>query len=363
MMRRVLSLMLMTFSFAWSQQIAAIPCCQTECEVDCKGFEVFADYLNWNVAQDQMAYAARIPNLSSFISSSSGPSPTNIDFDVIEPSFKHHSGFRVGVDYDMPCSNWDFQIAWTRLHETNKSHVSEPGGIIPPLLTLISFISSSSGPSVVSSSSDPLPNTAKSHWHFEFDTIDLQLGNSCAVLCDVIMRPYVGARIATIKQKQNVGYFGETDHGIPIQPSLSRKNDFWGVGPTVGIDASLKFCSHWSLFGGFSGSLLYGKFHVKSITNLGEGFDGSSSGPKSITLKNKKRHHLRPNMDAYFGVGWDYCFCEKFQLQLGVAYEMQYWWNQWQVPGDLVGALVTSGIANQGDLMMHGLTARVGVSF
>lgn len=351
MLRRVLFLMLCLFPFGWSQQASAMLCCQTDCNENNGGFEVYGEYLYWKAVQDQMAYAGT--GLTD-IFGSDNPFPTGASkAKIVEPHFKYHSGFRVGVGYQLPCTYWDTQVAWTRLHDTNSSSVSQREGVFP-FGALISIFGSSSenGPG--------LANEARSHWHFAFDTVDLQLGRTLESMCNLFFRPYIGARIASIRQKQNTAFFGlvDGDTGAPIDASVSRKNLFRGVGPSIGIDGSLKFCSQWSLNGGVSGALLYGRLDTHNIITISE-----NGQVGSIDLKNREKYRLRPNANTYFGLGWESCFCEKYQVKLGVSYEMQYWWNQWDVPGDLVGVLFTGGDISQGDLMLHGITARAQIAF
>lgn len=347
MLSRFLSFLLVIASFAWSPQVSGIRCCEIDsCCPNEGGFQVYADYLYWKVVQDQIAYATNgAPNLRGPIVGSSST------IKVVEPSFKYHSGFRIGGGYQVPCANWDFQVAWTRLHDKHSSSVSHHDQIF----TLASLIAG------LATAEDTLfADSARSNWHFKYDTVDLQVGGSCSALSCIAVRPFVGARLAQIDQKQNIEYGGLRDPRTeaPLFVSIARKNKFRGVGPSIGLDAHMKFWCQWSLFGGVSGSLLYGRFDVKNEPTFSE-------ADLSITIdyKNHKKYRLRPNVDTYFGIGWESAFSECYQIKVGVAYEMQYWWNQWQAPANIIGSVLTGANSPQGDLMLHGLTARVGVSF
>lgn len=347
MLCRFFSLLFCVVSFAWTHQVAGLPYTPTNCEAaTCGTFHVYADYLYWKPVQDQMAYAMKAP----IELAPSGDLPTSglIKAKVVQPSFKYRSGFRVGVGYDFPCTFWDTQVSWTSLHDKVKSRVSGTNRVLP----LSGFL--------LVTDSDSLANSGVSHWHFEFDVIDLTLGRNFMPVCDVFFRPYVGAKIANIKQKQNSAFFGLTNRaGEPVFLSTSKRNAFRGVGPSLGVDAALKFCSNWSLNGGISGALLYGKFNTHNNSELLT--DGDLL---AIHVKDRHKFRLRPNMNTYFGIGWETCFCDSYQFKVGVAYELQYWWNQWQVaPGDNLAGVFNAEASGQGDLMLHGLTASIGLAF
>jgi len=80
---------------------------------------------------------------------------------------------------------------------------------------------------------------------------DLEFGKT--FLWDsVSIRPHIGARYAEFDH--DAKGFGQT-----------QKNDWWGVGPRVGFDTSVRLGdSGFSIFGGASGSYLFGKMKEKS---------------------------------------------------------------------------------------------------
>lgn len=350
MLHRFVTAMFLILTFVWSYPIEGMPCFDAEyrCETPRTGFHVYAEYLLWKPEQDQMQFVA-VGDLGLTLNGSTIPSG-NHKIKIIEPSFRYHSGCRLGGGYQMPCTNWDFQVAWTNLFDTVTTHASTKGKVIP-ITEIIGILANTNG---------SLGHKAKSIWHFGYNTVDFEVGGSYALLSNVIMRPYFGAKVAQIRQKQNVKIHGTlTNQHIPLILKTTKKNDFSGIGPSIGVDASWRFCSQWSLFGGISGSLLYGKIDssIKPAATI---------GPKviSLDLKDHKKNRLRPNVNLQLGLDWDYsCYCDGFQVKLAVAYEMQYWWNQWQCPGSAAGAITTGGRSSQGDLKLQGFSASVEVLF
>lgn len=323
----------------------------------CGGFSVYGEYLYWKVVQEQMQYAAVLPGgVQGIIEQIGDGDPVNVvdSVSLTDPSFEYQSGFRVGIGYQVPCSNWDFQLSWLRLHEKVSSSVSEAnGGVIPltsPISSLFGFIDS-----------EPMGfgfgSEATSHWKFEFDTIDFQVGRVCAISNCLLVRPYIGIKAASIKQKQEIEYFGFALNDDIVDIENQKKNDFRGIGPSIGIDADWEFFPHFSLTSGICGSLLYGKFDIHGNPNVSV-LDNSIN----ISLHNSKSSRIRPAVDAKIGVEWQDCLCNQFPVKIGVVYEVQYWWNQWQVPSSVISSII-GGSSPQGDLMLYGLTVHAGFGF
>ena len=324
-------------------------------------FKAYGEYLYWKVVQDEMQYAAVLPGGIQQIIQDINNNQTNNGLNIqeklsiIDPSFKYKSGFRVGIGYKLPCSNWDFDLAWVRLHEKISSSVSNVDqGVIPltmPASAIFGFINRD--PSEFNFCSEAI-----SKWDFKFDTIDLEIGRTCILTGCVKMRPFIGVKAACIKQSQNIDYLGFTVNNLPINIHNQKKNHFRGIGPSLGVDSSWEFYENLNLTGSVSGAFLCGKFDVSNHPS-------AMQDPSAISfdLSLSKKHRIRPMMDARIGLDWSTSFCDKFDILLGVSYEAQYWWNQWQAAPSVVGNIITGGVSPKGDLMMYGLTANAMILF
>lgn len=355
--RTFFSLLLISMS-TYSTQIQAYGCCENEwCSRSCfDGIYFYLDYLYWKPAQDQMQYAAILPGGIEALIDEASNVPYSISADIClkEPKFQNCSGFRIGIGYILPCSNWDFQLAWARLHQNISSSVCDPNqGIIPttlPLSTLFNFIG-------IDPSAYSFANKAKSHWKFEYDAIDFNIGRTCCICC-IELRPYLGVKAATIRQNQHIQYYGLIIDYAPIDAINSKKNNFKGVGPSIGLDTAWQFCSNFSLTSGICGALLYGKFDASEHPSVV--IDYSSL---EFHLCDTKKCRIRPMVDARIGIEWDTCLWCNIKFAAGISYEVQYWWNQWQPAASTMGTLLIGGNSSQGDLMLHGLTLRAAVGF
>lgn len=350
------------------------------CEQNNNHISLYADYLFWRITQEQMQYATVLPGLiekiSSFVSGGNFSGLTT-DENVIEPSFDWKSGFRFGAKYGCPC-DWGVNLAWTHFNESMGSQVTDPGNnIVPtafPISSIVGFIGLITGglsnisiPEVMVAIQDPgfgFANKAKSHWSFKFDTVDLQLGKTCCCSC-LTLHPYVGLKAASILQRQRIEYFGFSNlvHSVV---KVNKQNHFRAIGPSVGLDAALNLCENLSFSTGVGGAWVYGKFDVKTSPSLHLDIPTGKTESQPIDIavhaKDKKHNRLRPTANAYFGLDWASCYCGS-PIEFGVAYEVQYWWNQWQSPASAEIALLNTSSAAQGDLMMQGVTFSLAIGF
>ncbi|HRD56206.1 MAG TPA: Lpg1974 family pore-forming outer membrane protein [Parachlamydiaceae bacterium] len=343
----------LTLSFAGS--VSAENCFE---ESPCKGFKVYGQFLYWKASQDQMQYAAVLPNGVQGIMDAVQTAPPLLISGkpfIVDQKFRYKPGFRIGFDYSGLCSDWDIGLSWTRLHQKQSSCISRcDQGVIPlemPAAIAFGFIDRDE-------SQFGFADAAKSCWNFQYDVIDLQFARDCRFSDCLNFKPFVGVKAASIRQKQNIEYFGFTLDNAEVIVMGQKKNHFYGIGPSLGFDSCWRICQNWSLSGGVSAALLYGRFHVKTHPHVL--FDVNSI---QMNLKNSKKCRVRPTVDANIGLNWESCVCGKFPVTIGIAYEMQYWWNQWQPGTSAIGSLINGGSSSQGDLMLQGLTVNVGLAF
>lgn len=348
--------------------LMSVMCAATLCQAPVFAeLSVYGDFLYWKVVQDQIPYAVSLPggisglinNLPDFGSGSGsgGPVHFHADLDTIDPDFDLEPGFRVGIAYEDRCSSWDLNLFWTSLHTKETSNaVSKERGIIPTTIP----VASAFGFVFASGSSDfGFASSAKSVWDFQFDAVDLQLGRSVCLLQDTIFRPYVGIKGANIMQRQENSFGGFFDpQEVVINALDTRTNKFRGVGLSFGLDTRWNFASCLNLVAGASSSYLCGQFITKNDPRATSGLNLIG-----VSTKANKNSRIRPMAETYLGLDWTGPLCNGLEITLAVAYEMQYWWNQWQVTTTVVSDVINNAQAPQGDLMMQGLTVRLAFSF
>lgn len=302
-----------------------------------KSFYIGADYLFWQASEDQLQYALKIPG--------GFPKDGLIFASQIfteEQTFKWNSGVRVKTMYFF-CEDWDFRIIYTHFKKSSFTCTEEsPNGILATtLFGLLDF-------------GGVIGARANSNWFLNFNTVNAELEyDDWYPVYFMNVRPYIGVTWAKINQSQHINYFKLGSSELEVQ--VTRNNDFWSFGPRAGIDTKWYIWSdRLAIIGNMATALLHGTFNIDANYFL-----VNTTPPLSPTFFDSKKR-LRPMMQMLLGIHWEQPL-DKAIVEIGGGYEVQYWWNQWQVFPSGFG--VVSSISGNGDLMVHGLVLHLGVQF
>lgn len=276
------------------------------CDVS-QGVYFTGDFIYWQVLEDQIAICEKLTTV--------GTTTTN---KMEKPHFRWDPGFKVGVGYNTPFDGWDVYAQWTWLHSHKTTKVNTVG---PNLLNFF--------------------NGAADHmsgkFEFHYNTLDLELGRRLYLSRKLSMRPMVGLRGASINQKFHVR---TSTLSVPSGGNNNKyKNDFFAGGPRIGL--STRWGSKWAVFGDLDFAVLYGKFKVRT-TSVAQDLSATD-------IFEDNKHRLRPNLQLLLGGEWGTCIEDQYYVNFKAAYEVQYWWGQWQ-------ARNLQNTFPNGDLMTHGLT-------
>lgn len=312
-------------------------CCQKK-----HGFVLSAEFLYWKITEDDLLYGARTgggQNLAAL----EATGLVNINF--IEQPFEWDPGVRVGVGYNLPWYGWDVDLKWTYIQSKPKFTMFQPGlGIL------------SKGFLVTSSAADPfatqqsyLANILKANWHLVYNSLDLVVGRNLYLSYRFSIRPNGGLKTAWIHQKQGQA-FDQLQQFTVLSAFLGpvhTRNDFWGIGPKVGLDSRYVLPLNFGLFFQTGAALIYGKFDVET-NYLRQGPDVDDPF-FVVTIRNNK-HRLSPWLQLELGLDWSLCFGKNRNILFRAGYECQIWWDQWRARTNLAVP------DPKGDLMMNGLT-------
>lgn len=258
-------------------------------------------------------------------------------------TFNTKPGARAKLGYINHVCKWDATVGYTYYH--NHAHASQTGTLFP---TLLSF---------------GVPDTvvvatvanAQASWHLNFQYVDLDFGRPIWWGCFFALHPHIGARGAWINQCGNVTYSGGD---LAVTVPISLKNNFWGCGFKVGLDANYQITPCFSVFSDVSGSLLWGNFDVRQTQNI--------AGVNQIKL-HEEFSQLNPTAEGVLGIAWQQhlggWWCPL--LVISAAVEGQYWWRQNHIERFTAGGAVGSGlhIKEDQDLGLFGLTAKATLYF
>lgn len=320
-------------------------CCYDNCCPDSNGPYVSASYLYWYSKLEQLPIVIQ------------GDLSNGSDDSLQEMNFDWKSGFKVGAGYNLPSNKWDVFLNWTHIRpEANGNFHVAPGP--SQLMAAILADGVLQGNQIVIITS----NQAKAHWHLDFDTLDFELGKNINIGRDFSIRPFAGLKLGSLNQKFHVEYHDNFEVDVVAdmsQPFDLSTQDFKihdnVIGPRVGLDSRWNVCgSNFGILANGSISLLWNN---SKLDSLGTVQDVNPDNNRHDVFKTKIKY-MEPVFELFLGFDYHWCFCGEYALDLAAGYEMQLWLNQTQTPFG-----VNSGISNERNLSLQGLTATIKFDF
>lgn len=310
---------------AETPQPTFIPACR---EPTCEWF-VDAEFLYLQAKEDGLDYLrySRIPNAES-------PGVT-FKSHAAAPNFKWDGGFRFGAGYRNDEENYYSSLTWTYYRSKSKGHVEGP--LRADKLYYISKRDTAQ---------NNLPFdlvdsfTGGASWRLEYNTIDWEFGTPICLNQRFVLTPFMGLRGAFIEQRFR-NHISTLNGDFDTTRSEKVKNSYYSGGVRAGFGLLVELCEGFTLFGNASGSLQYGRFDVKDKID--------SNAARFIANSSTRRCRIRPNLESTVGLQWTTCLCESSYLTLQLGYEMIYWFDQNQIPGQIQPDLThSSGLSLQG---------------
>lgn len=239
--------------------------------------------------------------------------------------FDFTSGYRLGVGAN---SNWDTKFYYTKFR--TKAIDSANGDLTSTFL----------GGKLVQGKTF-FYKAGQASLKIDFNMFDFDFAKRFYVNQDLMIRPLLGLRTGWIKQTAITNFQGQTSITETV------KNNFSGIGPKAGIEGKFAFyrnnyCTY-NISSAFTTSYMFGKWKVSDVLNT------STQETVNIIVGNRKLGALA--LQAMLGIGIDY---KKLSVNLG--YEINDWFDQYQVLDDGTGA-------HNNDLILQGLSLRLTYSF
>jgi hypothetical protein len=246
---------------------------------------------------------------------------------VAHPHLEGNFGYRLGLGYIFSARKWDMAVNWTHFntqaHQKRSSRNNIEFGMFP----------------IWSLADDILRYDwvadAKMDWKLNLNLLDLDFGYAFCFREVFFLRPFAGLRSAWIHQYLDVRYSGGifvNGLNLPALDSscgpdkIDMKNNFWGIGPQVGIEPQVNLGRGWRLYGNACGTLEYGFFDIHQRETY-----------LQTTRYNRHRHlgRFRWIIDAGAGVLWKtYCARDLFALTFKLGWEYHLFFDQNELKGD-----------------------------
>ena len=249
---------------------------------------------------------------------------------VKEVDFNWSWGFKVGIGYNMmKHDEWDSQLYYTWFHTSKKQRAGIESTVQIPnaagALVSAGIDSLYTFPqSIGAVGNTTVFKSGEIDWNIRYNMFDWELGRNFYVSKHLALRPHVGIKGGWINQHIN----GHFDSFADLRRTYHMDNDFWGVGPSGGVNTKWNLGNvnthFFSLFGDFASAYMWGCTHVK--------FDQNDPTFHDRELTSLGKNLGATMLQAFMGFGWDTNFhrdmCH-FSMRLG--YEYQQWFNQLQL--------------------------------
>lgn len=319
--------------FSCSLCVAQEPCCSSNIldtfypSLTCgNNLWINADLLFWTPRENSVVLTNRKTNL--FISNDVTLEP------ALSTHFKWDFGSRVGFGYIFCEDKWDVSVNWTyytsstRKRSSNRMEISE--GMFPIWSLADDIIAY-----------DWVAN-GKMHWTLNLNLLDIDFGrNFCWKI--FYFRPFAGLRSAWIDQHFNVYYGGGIFANGPDLYAMSNNagfdqmhmsNNYWGIGPQLGIEPQMNLGRGWRIYGSASGSLECGFFRLEQKeTYL----------MKTRYYNSRDPFAFRWIFDAAGGFLWETFLCEdRYAFAFKLGWEYHQFFRQFELKKDQFG-LVPAG--------------------
>lgn len=290
-------------------------------QLDGLGFFATADFLWWKLYEGGTEYVVKSNSISP------------IQGKAKQFNFNWEPGFKVGAGYVFEHDACDAYIEYTyfKTHARN----STSANFLFPLVGNEGFTF----------------NRSKAHWNVHFQNIDVVVGKSFFVSRFFSLRPFGGLATSWMDQHRYFRFSTLDSNRI----ALKSKNDFWGIGPRLGLNTRLFYNENLSFYGNLSGNLLWGNFLNKEREN------NKSTGVTFYNLRYQV-HRMVPNAAIGIGAVFEDNFADDaYHFMIKVGYESQYWWRQNQLP-EFDGSTIAFHTASE-DIGMQGLTVELRLDF
>jgi hypothetical protein len=223
-------------------------------------------------------------------------------------NFKWDYGFRAGIGTTFNHDKWDLYLnfTWFRADNSNASSLHNGSFLVPMDMA------------------DPLEAThVKAHWNIHFYDLALNLGRNYFISPQVAFHPYFGLKGAWISQTRRS--YAEVFAPFTGELNSKDRNDFWGIGPDVGIEGKWFIVSGFNLFASAGGAIFWGDFDVRH-KEFSPTFKTTRFNLKFDT------HQVVPMAQLQLGLGYETnIYHDQYHIAFNARYEYQYWWQQNQM--------------------------------
>lgn len=280
----------------------------------------FADALLWTLKE------AGAESWAQAIS----PSGASQNVNVVGVPFNWQPGFRVGAGRNLCHDHWDIVFAYTFYQNVAHSQANAVTGSISSPFAANFYVNNTNGATITN---DPTYRNASMRWKFNFNVFDLELGRKFKV-DNVHLRPFIALKGAIINQHMDTNWSNPTNASNFTYASENMKNDFYGIGPAIGLNTRWEFYTApryvLNIIANVSGALMWGNWLFKDKY--------ANNTPTNVSVNVSAINGAASMARGLLGIEWAGCIA-RAEVILRFGYEAQVWFDQMQYYSYSMGRL------------------------
>lgn len=244
----------------------------------------------------------------------------NGSIEILDVNFKWDTGFRAGVGYQLDHDCWDTQGQVTHFKTEGSDHAHSTALIASAFLGNFYFDNLAGF-----AFSGPQYHKASIKWTIDFNIFDWELGRKFEISKALILRPFIGVKGGWIHQIIHSKW--EHPNQTNFETATENlKNNFRGVGPSVGLNTVWKLWKRggasFSLFGDVSGALMWGKWTLKDVY--------TNDAPYKFPVIQSGMTGAATMVRLFTGLQWESSLKNNSSISMRIGYEAQFWLDQLQ---------------------------------
>ncbi|HEU5282142.1 MAG TPA: Lpg1974 family pore-forming outer membrane protein [Gammaproteobacteria bacterium] len=300
---------------------------------------VYADLLVWQLREGSADDWAQLIT----------PAGTQQSAQLVDVPFTWNPGLRLGGFYQSEDEHWRANAYITTYHTTGSNTAS--GQVYSALLGNF-YAGNTNGLKF-----GPYYDFASMRWEYAFDNVDMELGRLFKISEQLTFTPYVGLKAAFIDQSMLTHWVNPHSPNTPpntytfTSSNENLKNNYWGLGPAVGVNALFNFMNasnhHLGVFADVSGAVMFGHWTFSDVF--------VTNDHQTVNVNTDPITGGSTMWRGQVGFAWQHT-TSAATYSAKLAYEAQTWFNQLQYYSYSMGHL--------NDLMsLHGGDFELGVAF
>ena len=247
--------------------------------------------------------------------------------EVLVPNFDITWGFTGGFAYYFEEKNWTVSSRFDWLSSTGKGTniADSDSNVIPINLWRDQFFSATSSDLGVA-------GFAKSHFEVSYYNVNIDLNRALYIDRNFSIEPHMGFKLSFIYDEVKSEFsrngsdtsFASTTHLNSNELKRRQGTNFWGIGPSMGVNTNWDLCSDLSLFFEGATSVLLGYSKAEdhlSYSALANSETDSYSPHISV---------FSPTLQTLLGLKYEKAFFQNTQRIIArIGWDTTFFWNQW----------------------------------